>query len=92
MQFIINHKTKIYFQLPFDGWERFNKSNLHNLKELFWDIYYVIYNSSAQDDEIYPASSELTNFFYVNFSYKDDVEISNDLKYLTENSYKGIKL
>lgn len=92
MQFIINHKTKIYFQLPFDGWERFNKSNLHNLKELFWDIYYVIYNSSAQDDEIYSASSELTNFFSVNFSSKDDVEISDDLKYLTENFYKEIKL
>lgn len=92
MQFIINHKTKIYFQLPFDGWKRFNKSNLHNLKELFWDIYYIIYNSSAQDDEIYSASSELTNFFSVNFSSKDDVEISDDLKYLTENSYKEIKL
>jgi hypothetical protein len=92
MNYIINHKTKIYFQLPFDGWNRFDKSNLHNIKQLFWDIYYVIYNSSAKDDEIYSSSNDLTNLFYINFSSKDDVEISDDLKYLTENFYKEIKL
>lgn len=75
-QLIINHQDKLYFKLPFNGWERFNKSNLNNKKELFWDIFYVIYNSSAKDEEIYSASNDLTDIFYKYFFNSQRVEIA----------------